>query len=136
VTNLITLRVLYSCKVLYNLRPSSLISSVWKELGWFTARDLGRSWDLNGIDCRVQSSRDNDDDDCVIRSRCHCLGLYSRGFRQTPYDKIPSCDKTPLKVNYLRFTVNVVKEKDGSTVHGVFYFHLRHTKSHDMYAPF
>jgi len=40
-----------------------------------------------------------------------------------PFNKTPSCDKTPFKVNYLRSTVNVVKEKDGSTVHGVFYLH-------------
>ena len=39
-----------------------------------------------------------------------------------PY-KIPLCDKTPFKVNCLYFTVNVVKEKDGSTVRDVFHLH-------------
>ena len=38
----------------------------------------------------------------------------------------PSCDKTLFEVvNYIRFTVNVVKEKDGSTVNGVFYLHTK-----------
>jgi len=27
-------------------------------------------------------------------------------------DKTPSCNKTPFKVNYLRFTVNVVKKDE------------------------
>jgi len=36
----------------------------------------------------------------------------------------PSCNKTPLNVNYLRFTVNAVKEKDGSTVHNLFCIHF------------
>ena len=38
----------------------------------------------------------------------------------------------PFKVNYLRFSVNFVIEKDKSTVHTVFYVHyVRRTKSHD-----
>ena len=36
------------------------------------------------------------------------LTQFGLGYRQPPYDKTFSCDKTLFKVNYLRFNVNTV----------------------------
>ena len=50
--------------------------------------------------------------ECRSIPRHNSETLRDRGYRQNPL-----CDKNQLKVKYLRFTVNVVTENDGSTVH-------------------
>jgi len=53
-----------------------------------------------------------------------------------PATKAPhACDKTSFKVNYFRFTVNIVAQKDRSTVHHVFYLRAPH-KTHVILLQF
>ena len=53
-----------------------------------------------------------------------------QGTDNSPYDKNSSCDKTLFRLDYLRFTMNdAVTEKDGSSIHDVFYLPTPHRKS-------
>ena len=52
-----------------------------------------------------------------------CTASLKRGTDKTPYDKNPLMQQNSVQSNYFRFTVNVVKLKDGSTVHDAFYLH-------------
>jgi len=57
------------------------------------------------------------------QSLTETVGVSKLGYRQPPpHYKTPSCHKIPFKISYIRFTVNVVQEKDGLTVHDVCYF--------------